>query len=212
MNPNNRQLGNRPIRRGNKGTSKSASKEIANIVKSIMNQNVEKKWINHSGYNYALSTSSYINDMTDVASGWSSTTRIGNTITIKKFILKVNFVHADATNLLRVVVFVWKPNTISDVPIDNEVLTDTTNGVSIRTLLIPDKPSRFKVLADKVLSVDTYNPQANWELNLNMDHKVQCNSGATTGSEHIFILAVSDSSAATHPNYSYECDVYFTDD
>jgi hypothetical protein len=194
-------------------TKNKKSKEISHLIKSISNQNKEKKWLHHSNYNIVQSSTFAFVDLTDMTQDVTENGRIGTSARIKSLTIGVNFIVADASNRLRTFVFVWFPNTISDNPADTELLIDTTTGYSIMAPFVQTKPSRFKVLMDETINVDTYNIQKSMKRKINVDRTVSFNTGnVTTGAGHIYICFLSDSGVVTHPSLSFDCMVTYTDD
>jgi len=195
-----------------KGNKKQNNKQIANVVKSIVNQNVEKKWINSA----AITTSSIsptVYDMTSISTGATIDTRIGNSIRITNIKLKANFLIADTTNIIRLMIVEWFPDTANDTLDYGEVLTDVSSTErSMIAPFIPTKPSKFKIHWDKIIYLDTYHPRESAEFNKKVNIRVAYGNAVNTGVHHLCLMHFSDSAAVSHPGFNYEALLQFVDD
>jgi hypothetical protein len=190
------------------------SKKVKREIMQSLNSRLQLKWIAPA----ALTTVGYTGVIVDLASpsqGTAVNNRIGNNIFVRDVRINWNLLVADTTNLVRLTLVVWFPNDASDSIQLNEVYTDTGSGTrSCLAGINPTKPSRFRLLHDELLSLDTYHPQLSGSIykKFNNDQKVSFNSSGTTGMSKFFLIAVSDSSAIPDPSFNYEVLVNYTDD
>jgi len=161
----------------------------------------------------ASSAPSFV-DVATIGQGVTSGTRNGDTIKLKHLRISLACIVADATNLVRVVIFRWKMNNTSDVPSPSEIFQDPT--ATTRILLSPfvvTKPSRFTILLDKLYNLDSLaHPQIIDTINMRMNSLVSFDTGTSTGRDHIYLCFMSDSTAIAHPAFSYESMILFHDD
>jgi len=200
--PNKNQL------RSQRAKDKGKNRQIARVVKSMLNSSYEIK-----AYDTAISSTidntGSFTDLLVPSSGTLNYQRIGNSVSLKKLIVRCNFTVADSSNILRMVLLRWHPSSTSDVPQVAELLNSTSNPLA---MYIIQKPSRFKVIYDQIITVDTYNPIKSLDFELDLNGKVSFDTGVTTGSEHLYLFLQSDSGAASHPLFNYYGSVLYYDD
>lgn len=181
-------------------------------ITKILNKRVAEKYITPAIIGTSSSSTVYT-DVSDIGQGTTILTRTGGEIRLKRFVLRWNAVVADVTNLIRVILFVWKPSSTSDTPSDAELFndpSDTTRKVISPTL--PLKPSRFRILKDSTVMLDSYHQQRCGDFSIDLgDLKVSYDLGVNTGVNHLYLAVVSDSSAVSHPTFNYEMLLYFSD-
>jgi len=193
---------------------KGLKKEIKQEILQSLNSSEEEKWINVAAVSAAASGSPTFVDLTTIGQGNTSNSRNGDTVKLTNLRLAFSCIFADATNLLRVTLFRWLMNNTSDVPSTAEIFQDATG--TTRTVLSPfvvTKPSRFKILYDKVFNLDSVaHPQILNVTDLKLKSLVSYDTGTSTGRGHIYLSFISDSGAIPHPAFSYESFVKFHDD
>jgi len=192
----------------------SLKNEIKREIMQSINSQEEEKWINVAGVSVATSGTPTFVDLSTIGQGTTSGTRIGDTIKLNHFRFALSVIYADATNLVRVTIFKWMMNNTSDVPSASEIFQDTTGATRIcLTPFVTTKPSRFKIIFDKLINLDaTCHPQAIHLVEMAMKTLVSFDTGTSTGRNHIYVSFVSDSTAIPHPAFSYESFVKFHDD
>lgn len=185
----------------------SQSKSLTKVVNNILDSKADIKWI-PSDVSTTVSNTGSMTDLTSVAQGTNAVSRIGQSITVKSIEMDFVFGLADTTNLIRLRIFEWIPSDTSDVPSFSEVQYFAS---SVLSPYLPYKPSRFKVLYDHMIVLDTYHPIIRHKFKLKLSHKVQYDLSVDTGSRHIYMALQSDSGAATHPSCAYNSLVKFVD-
>lgn len=109
---------------------------------------------------------------------------------------------ADSSNIVRVIVFQWKPSTTLVVPTIGDIITASTTTIATLSQYVWDFKSQYTILYDRrhILSTDFPRIQVRRFINLKYAKKeVECYNATTAGSSHIYYIAISDSTAATHP-------------
>lgn len=196
-----------------KNNSKNVSKqEVVQIVKSMVHQDDELKWVyNRSTITNVSTSTAYFNVTSQVAQGTTALTRVGSRIKAKYLKLRISTVVGDATNILRFIVFRWRPSTTVDVPQDSEIFDGGSTVVWLSTFL-NYKPSRFQILWDHVFLLDTYHMTKFLEKKILLNSDVQYDIGQTSGQDHIYCAYVSDSGAGPHPTIDFSSQFGFIDD
>jgi len=211
----NTQPRNGQTRKGQKAPVSSDVKAyIKKVVNSKLESSEEDKWINIAAMSVAASSTPSFIDVTSIGQGVTSGTRNGDTFKMKHLRISLACIVADATNLLRVVIFRWKMNNTSDVPSTAEIFQDPTATTRVcLSPLVVTKPSRFTMLFDKLFNLDQLaHPQIIDTINLKLNNLVSFDQGTSTGRDHIYFGFMSDSTAIAHPALSYESMVLFHDD
>jgi len=161
----------------------------------------------------ATSAFAYQDLTSGVGQGVAVYQRIGQSINVSKISLRMIMTLADATQVIRVMIFRWLVSDTSDAPSTSEIL-DTIGGTCIDVLAqpLPYKPSRFAMLWDR-----TYTFATNWQPVQHIEHDVKLNTlvqydvGVSTGKNHVYIAFASDSVAIAHPSVVYSASVHYHD-
>jgi len=168
-------------------------------------------------------TSATVTPLFLVAAGNTVNTRVADTGRMRRFYTNFNIeqVNADVYSRTRVIFFQWHPNTAIALPVAGEVLQDPT---FIESMYNWDYSGQaFTVLADFVAPsvglassvTDNTNLAFYGEIPLRkngFDPFIQWNAGASTGSNQIFVLYISDSAIAPFPilniasRTTFDCD------
>jgi len=173
----------------------------------------QPKLLPQTFYISATSTFAYQDLTSGVGQGIAVYQRIGQSINVSKISLKIILTSADATQVMRVIVFRWLVSDTSDAPATNEIF-DTIGGTAPEVVAqtLPYKPSRFAMLWDKTYTFSTnYMPVQHIEHDVKLNTLVQYDVGVSTGKNHVYIAFVSDSVAIPHPTVTYCASVHYHD-
>lgn len=159
------------------------------------------------------STTPVLARITGIAQGDQDNQRDGDTLYLKSLCVRFNFVVADTTNFIRVIVFQWHQHD-NAYPPDANAIFQNPSFPTLTTLTYDLRASRT-VLYDRVFTVDASNRQAIatndiWIKNI-PKRKLQFTAATTNGENHLYIAYASDSGAANHPGIRYYTMVRFTD-
>jgi hypothetical protein len=175
-------------------------------------QGVQTKLVNLASVGANPTSGSFIDFTSTVSIGTTELTRIGNRIRVKRIELRFFLLTSNASNMFRLLIFKWRPDTSSDPPALSEILTDT--GSNTRQTLSPflvQNPSRFKILMDWTVALDTYHPMKHHSIFLDCDDELSFTANnVQTGQNHFYMCYMSDSTV-TGPAFTYESIVHFTD-
>lgn len=113
----------------------------------------------------------------------------------------------DETNFMRVIIFQWKDDS---TPTVQELLSAPSNYLSCYNV---SKRQSYKVLWDKIFSITRVGTNAK-SISLktsNFARVMTFNNVGVSQKNQIYLLAISDSTAATNPILQYYSRVYYTD-
>lgn len=176
----------------------------------------EKKKFDFSQASASIDYSGAIYSITDVAQGDTDVTRDGDQLTPLRLEVRGAFVVGDAVNANRIVIVRWLPLDSSMAPAVASVLEVTGSALAPYSPYQHDnlRAGYFEVLYDTFFVEDTYSPikQFYIDLNIPQNKKMAFNAASTNGSGKLFLIAISDSAAATHPNIQFISRLWFLGD
>lgn len=128
----------------------------------------------------------------------------------------------DIYDTFRIILFQWHPNS---VPISSSLLVNGPSGViDVYSHYSHDNRQEFKIIYDTLFDVvgnglsasNTYAPNMlrSWSLHIpltKISKQLQYVGGTTVGTNHIYMLQVTDSSATTHPTTIWSLKLFFKD-
>ncbi len=183
------------------------NQSVAKIVKQVLNSQEEKKFYQTS-FSSGVDSTMVNHDFTSIPQGTTSSSRIGANIKLRSLKMKWVATLGDSTNLIRVLVFYWKPNDAVDVPQQSELFQNS----SILSQPLKINPNRFTLLADLLIQLDTYHPVKTGEINLKLGSNVSFVPGVDTGMNHVYLSCFSDSAGVPNPTFEFVGCVTYTDD
>lgn len=208
----------------NEMTAAQMRNYLKNMVDSKIGQELEKKYFDtftNSGSNLDWTGLVPIS-LTDIPQGSSDTSRDGDKIQVTSlewsFFFKYNGsgTLSSTENVVRLLIFAWKPFVSDVAPTVGKVLTYTGTYYSAEGPLTHDGRGQFVILLDTCFVLNGINA-ANMlvKQKLKYSHAIQYKAGSTTNaSGGIFFLAISDAQAGVGPYPSlgsYIVRVNFTD-
>lgn len=186
-------------------------------VRKLLAKQAETKYfelgVTATGVDYAGT----LTNLTVVPQGTTDSTRIGDKLVIRGLNIKYEVIAADSTQMVRVMLFQWHPNTQLLSPIMSDILVSTTLSTTNAPLAnnVWDYQNQYTVLYDRVHRLDSLEKASDIvrkNINLRYAKKTIVFYAATTAaSEHIYMLVVSDSSAAPHPTIQYQTRLTYDD-
>lgn len=206
-------------RRVTKKVSKPVAKAVRTIVKRQLAHNIELKHI---------STQAGPNAVSDVVGvfpasslpiiGTNLNERIGDTIRIKSFNFKYTVYCSDPSNVMRVIIFQSKENSLlTGVPLSTYLL-QTPGTYPWLSQLNQDTKQTYHVLYDVTHTMQNGGPlQITRSVNINKFAitKLVLPQPATTTNNclkgEIYIALMSDSNIVVHPTFLWKCQLRYTD-
>jgi len=205
-----------------------SKKRFGQKVQSALTKIAEKKTIALSAvFAAADSNTGVLLDISAlVVPGTTDQTRIGDSIFTRSIELNyaVTSITADQFNMIRVLIFIWKP---TSTPVVTDVL-QFGNGTVIAPLspYNHDRRDDFFILYDKLhmmpykdagaglVSVTSNSAQAKMNLIYKIPsflRKVQYVATTAVGNNHVYMLFYGDSAVAPHPQFAYSLKYNYSD-
>jgi len=206
-------------------------------VKGKLNNEIEVKWFLAELGSTAVSTTGQVSVLTAIGQGVNRDARVGDRVKLRK--LTVNFrmvagvggalASADAYNNCRIIVFRWYQDNAVDVPTRDSILRVSALTTTDYTIASYNKDfsEQFKIIMDEnftVYNAPVWNGSAvlvepgpghvkvisKTYANLG-DRHLDFGNNATTGTNHIYVLCVTDSAFAPHATFSFSSLVEYQD-
>lgn len=183
------------------------------IKSSIVNNDELKYFLTNTSVlgGSSVTSSGIIQDFSLVTQGVADQQRVGDTFKYVNLEFNYNVIAADTTNVIRLVLLQYHPVSI---PIAQTFFVGTLGNVNspLQSFSKDIKP-QFSVLWDKThyLTLNNNACEGKHMTILPKRKIVQAVNGGTTGSEHIYLVAISDSSSTPYPTISFIGRINFTD-
>lgn len=187
-----------------KGKTEKQKKDEA-MVKKVVNKtiNQQSEWKHHTRTTtIAVDDVGVMTDHCAVAQGDADTDRDGDQIMAYSMNFRYTYGGADNTNVARIIFFQWFPQS---TPAINDILIFAT-GYEVLSMYNTDKADQYKILYDRTFdfelngagTLETHSRSGKIKLSRK---KIKYNAGTTVGSNKVYSLVVSDSTAIAHPGF-----------
>lgn len=185
-------------------------------VRSVIKGMAEKKFFNYflNANPGAFATAPVIAPMGNPTIGTSDSNRIGDQITMLTARIRYSLELADTTNAVRVIILAFKDVNFAAFTMSDLMNTigSSTEEQEVMSYYNRDQLTRFQILYDKIHFLDEFHPYLQQDLVIKLkDMKQQFVGGSQDCSNQIFIVAYSDSAAATHPQLQVSARFTFID-
>jgi len=186
-------------------------------VNRMINSREEYKTFLKGQVAQAMPLTAVITSLSDISQGVTDNNRVGNHIHLKTLKGTLTCLAADSTNIMRVIIFKWKENDTYNPPTLAQILAvGPSGGPDFYSSYAPENPGNYVILKDYQLVGCNGSSASNLiqirKFSIKLSGKVQYFSdGGTSGTNKIFIMWFSDSSAVTHPAISYNTELSFSD-
>ena len=204
-------------RRGRGKLTKLQRKTVRVIAQDVADRNQEFKRHTLSSTSSGVDYSGTLTDLSAISTGDTATTRDGEKVIYRRFRFRfaIRPSATDGTNLVRVIVFRWLPDSNSHAPTTSDILLNVGSAETPMSVKQPQFRTQYKVYYDKLFSVDTQSNTQKWRMvnlykKLGVQKSVYQSTG-TAGTSKLYMLAVSDSAATSHPTMNYYGELRFTD-
>lgn len=188
--------------------------------KQPSNQSIQTKYFDTYIANQNITNVGTLQNLVLPTQGAGVSQRTGDTIFMRKFSInyKVSTQNADLFNTVRVLIFIWFPNSFLVAP---TFATLTNGGGTTTTQWMYDwqYSNQFKVLYDRVhaLSGLATSPTAAGHQSSSVEIKfrnkrVEFSIGSTSGSQQIWLFTISDSLVAPFPLLEFGSRVAYSDE
>lgn len=152
-----------------------------------------------------------------IPQGAGDSARDGDKCRVRALMLRGEVFGADSTNVLRLIVFQYKSNTSLHAVAVNELL----QSLYVGTAYAPHAPythdyqNQFIVLYDRQIYTDTLShPSVPFTIKVKLKYakkQIAFTAGGTNGSNHIYFLCLSDSTAVQHPSIAFISRLWYDD-
>ena len=201
-----------------KTPSKRKAKLVTRAQVSCMISKVqEHKYLDTQG-SIGPSYAGSLQQLASIPQGDTDSTRDADSCLPVSLHVKGFILGSDSYNLFRVVIIRWLQNTAFYTPAIADIFQVINTSYASLQQFNKDKRSNFEVLYDNLDtltgSVGTTQYIKKYEISLPLakGRPIQWVSGSTTsGTNHIYIVSISDSAVVSHPSHVYQARVNFTD-
>jgi len=184
---------------------------VRQMIASKLDATDEKKWALNAINTGVDNTGSITGLTTSITQGLSDTNnRVGDQITLDRMRLSYAIANGDTTNICRVVIFKWMPQS---TPVLANILTGASGSTVIIAAHNTDTHEMYQILYDKThfLSANSNALDGCGACEIKLPGQVQFSGGSTTGTGHIYCLLLSDSGGVPNPPFLVEATVYYYD-
>ncbi len=201
-----------PTRASKRGRTAVTSKMVSAIAKRAVAGTFEKKFQN-TFFSDTVGVAGNFLDITTITQGDAYFERVGQHLDIKDIMLRMQFdcSNAATSTYCRVLVFRWWIDNAVAAPSLAGLFEDTGNSVWQSNYKHDIR--EFTVLYDKAVALDPAGNQMkilNVLLRNNLKTKVGYAAAANTGTNHVYVLVMSDE-ATNVPTITYHAGVRYTD-
>lgn len=155
-------------------------------------------------------------DLTDMTQDITEASRIANKVAPKWVELRLTLTCADATNIMRLVLIQWHLDSDAAPPLASNVLQAglVTGSYGPWAGYNNDDRALFRVLGDwsYQMNASTANGSVIVVKKIKAAmRQIEFNGTSTTGTEKLYLIAISDSGAVSHPTVTGAVRVYYGD-
>lgn len=201
-------------------STRKVSDPVKTYVRKAINSNIETKQYIASQFAYSIDydVSPFVEDMTNIAQGDTEQTRDGNVI--KPYRLDIRYqLNGSSGDVCRIMVIQWKQDTAVvsptiNIAISNNVFNSAVgSGTEYISPVDIDRKPYFNVLYDRMIPLDSgAGLTKTGIIRITKMMGIHYNDSATTGKNHLFILATSDTNnASTPPFFTYVSNFLYKD-
>lgn len=186
--------------------NKSTKIYVKRSINRAFAQRVEDKYHDIFGTLNVISGTYNIQLINGLTQSSGDFSRVGNEVCSLKLMSRLGITFPDATNRVRCLI-VWDKQVNATFPVASDLFTYTANPVD--SFLNPDSKARFHVIYDKLWVGGNAGPvakQINKTFNLRKKrvlYKGITDTVASINTNALYLITVSDSGIAPHPDVSY---------
>lgn len=195
---------------------------MVKLIKQTTVKLAEKKYrLSTSNGGQTVDATGTVTCISNIPQGDSDEERIGDQIYLRSIEVMWDAVVYDTYNFLRLMIIQWFPQVTdtsgtSPISIANNILFDGTSDVENYNMpYYHDNRYQFRVLYDKTITVNTDMPATrrhHFHITKGFKRKIQYYGSSTTnGMNQIFVIKISDSTAASHPTINSAFKLNFSD-
>lgn len=193
---------------------KTITKIAHKAAKNEITKRIETHYIDTAQATITCSSAGVISSqLSTITQGTTDSSRIGDRVTIKSIKVKGNLIAADATQVVRVILFQWLQDTASCTPIPSDILQNQNQPYSPLSSYTKDSAGyEWVPLWDRTFCMNAgTGTSVNFSVKLSGKklskgkavNTIQFNAAGTTGTGHYYFCFYSDSGAAFDPTFTY---------
>lgn len=204
-------------RRGRRPLTRKQATAVTKIVKKVETKSSEKKFYDTDRLGSISTAGQVFSCLNGLAQGVTNVNRIGDKIQLTSFQVRGIVTAGDSYNFMRFILFQWASDANTASPIVTDVLDGAaiSSGSGITAPYNMETSGTYKVIKDKVYYVDQDNNQAKFfkfkTRKISQKMLKFSPSGNRPFKGEMFVIVISDSSAATHPSIEFITRTYFID-
>lgn len=199
-------------RRGRAPLTKRQVAAVSKIANRKISSRAEKKYYDRALTGQAYDWAGSIVSLTNIPQGDTDVTRDGDQVYLRSIRMSGDIVIGDTTNVARLIIFQWYQDA---TPAYTDVLSSVYQGTvnAVNSPYHHDGRRQFRVLYDKRFVMDSDDGIVLFDTGYlrPAKRKINFNAGGTDGENEIFMLALSDSGAVSHPSFNFVCRTTFND-
>lgn len=191
-----------------RGLNRAEKSQVSKIAKNVVSRKIETKYID-STYNSGFDSTGTIQILSNIITqGVTDSDRVGDRLEIKNFAMRGYASYGDTVNIMRVILFQWKPSSTTA-----PVITDVLQTAHRFSHYNHDKKGLYRVLYDTTFNLnDTNRRQQLIKRNLKPKLKtLKFEAAGVNGMNHIYLLGISDSSVSPNPAVQLDFRLQFKD-
>lgn len=177
---------------------------------------IEFKYYDSATNGTSISNVATVAKILTVPQGIGQAQRIGDELALVYHKMRYSFVSADTYNVCRLLIFQWNDNDSFNAPTAAKLLTNgSTGAIDVTSEFNPDNRDQYHIMYDRVHAMTTANNAVDYvtkERLIAPHSDVFFNIAATTGTNMLYYLAISDSVAVTHPQINMLFRTFYRDD
>lgn len=193
-------------------------KQVKKTVNQVLDRRSETKFYTYNVYNQAGIdyNGTMSNALCTPAQGDAYNERIGDRIEPQSLRLRLGFISAGTTNMIRLIVFRWKVDNNMDAPSPADLLVSGYVGTAMAPiapiLQTQTAKDNFTILMDKTVFLsETTRETFYLDKTIKLRGRIGFNAGATTGNGHLYCLAISDDGAVSYPTANLTTEIKYKD-
>lgn len=201
-----------------RGLNKKQKMQIERMISTP----VEKKYYDYPFNATQISLTPTIYNLTAMGPGTDKSSLIGEDWNIVNMSYRFQFSKADTTNYIRFIIFQWLTDSSTDAPNWNQIFEFHTASLPVdqKDIMSPyildgATSGLFKILVDQQFYLDEDNSKQSLTgfINKGFRKTARTNTSlaASPGTNHIYLMMVSDSGTAFHPTVSGYTRLRYTD-
>jgi hypothetical protein len=192
---------------GNKAVPRNLNQLVDKKIKRALQKTMEKKWFTSIATSASVDYSGTIASRSAITQGDADNTRDGDQANLRSFELRYDTLANVLVSILRCVIFQWHPPTSLAAPVIGNILIVNGQAEAVHSPYSVDYAQHFTVLYDKTHYCDTNGTIGQGiaprvfvtKITSGFKPKMEFIAGASTGSNQIFTLFISDRASTNMP-------------